>query len=168
MILKGQSHESLSRVPRNVIVSDNNKMALMGQSHESLPGIPWIGPPALPQLLQIQDYPDGRVAVDQGDGSNVLPPSPAATAADWPATGRQCVLHNRNQLMAGAGRIELCRIGARICCLPAVSAVVATAAAAGVDRTACADDVKETADRRLAPVLAPVVPSEQSHMQNSK
>ncbi len=65
--------------------------------------------------------------------------------------------------MAGAWRIELCRIGG----LPAVSAIVA-AAAAGVDRTACANDVKETADRRLAPVLAPEVPSEQSHIQNSK
>jgi hypothetical protein len=143
-------------------------MVLKVQSHESLPGIPGIGPTALPKLLQIQDYPDGRVAVDQGDGSNVLPPSAAASAADWPAASRQCVLHNRNQLMAGAGRIELCRIGAQIGGLPAVSAVVATAAAAGVDRTACANDVKETADRRLAPVLAPVVPSEQSHIRNSK
>jgi hypothetical protein len=116
----------------------------MGQSHESLPGIPGIRPPALPKLLQIQDYPDGRVAVDQGDGSNVLPPS-ATAAAYWPSASRQCVLHNWDELMAGAGRVKLCRIGARIGGLPAVSAVVATAAAAGVDRTACANDVKETA-----------------------
>ncbi len=140
-------------------------MILKGQSPESLPGIPGIGPTALPKLLQIQDYPDGRVAVDQGDGSNVLPPS---AAADWPAAGRQCVLHNRDELMAGARRVELCRIGARIGGLPAVSAVVAAATAAGVDRTACANNVKETADRRLAPVVAPVVPSEQRHIQNSK
>jgi hypothetical protein len=76
-------------------------MILKGQSHESLPGIPGIGPPALPKLLQIQDYPYGRVAVDQRDGSDIFPP-PAAAAAYWPAAGRQCVLHNRNQLMAGA------------------------------------------------------------------
>jgi len=62
--------------------------------------------------------------------------------------------HNGDELMAGAGRVELCGVGARFAGLPAVAAFVG----GGADGPAGANDVGETADRWLAPELAPVVP----------
>jgi len=46
---------------------------------ESLPGVPRIRTTSLAQLLQVQDYPGGRVTVDKRDRAHVLPP-PAPTA----------------------------------------------------------------------------------------
>ncbi len=126
------------------------------------PGVPWIGAPSLPQLLQVQRYLRGWVAVHQRDGAHHEVPT--LIAAGRPAArggGRQRLLHHRDQLMAQTGRVVLGGIaGLRI----------AGCSAGGPkrvgDRAAGAGYVGQLFRRGVAPVLASEVPGQGLAMQN--